>query len=54
MALSVEGSIMRCANGSRPFTAGLYLGRHVNGDIYDVVPPAEAIGTLIAGGAKAS
>src|SRR6185503_8385864 len=52
MALSVEASIMRCANEGRPFTGGLYLGRHVNGDIYDVVPPAEAIATLIAGGAK--
>jgi hypothetical protein len=52
MALSVEGSIMRCANASRPFTAGLYLGRHVSGDIYDVIPPAEAIGTLIAAGAN--
>ncbi len=52
MALSVEGSIMRNANSHRPFTAGLYLGRHVNGDIYSVVPPAEAIGTLVANGAK--
>jgi hypothetical protein len=52
MALSVEGSIMRCANSHRPFTAGLYLGRHVNGDIYRVVPPAEAIGTLVGNGAK--
>jgi hypothetical protein len=52
MALSVEGSIMRNANSHRPFTAGLYLGRHVNGDIYRVVPPAECIGTHIANGAK--
>jgi hypothetical protein len=52
MALSVEGSIMRCANSHRPFTAGLYLGRHVNGDIYRVVPPAEAIATHVANGAK--
>ncbi|MGH7953592.1 MAG: hypothetical protein ACREFE_16980, partial [Limisphaerales bacterium] len=52
MALSVEGSIMRNANSHRPFTAGLYLGRHVNGDIYKVVPPAEAIGTHVANGAK--
>jgi hypothetical protein len=52
MALSVEGSIMRNANSHRPFIAGLYLGRHVNGDIYRVVPPAEAIGTLVANGAK--
>lgn len=52
MALSVEGSIMRNANSHRPFTAGLYLGRHVNGDIYRVVPPAEAIATHIANGAK--
>jgi hypothetical protein len=53
MALSVEGSIMRGANAGRPFTGGLYLGRHVNGDIYRVVPPAEAIGTLAANGATA-
>jgi len=52
MALSVEGSIMRNANSHRPFTAGLYLGRHVAGDIYRVVPPAEAIATLVAHGAK--
>lgn len=51
MALSVEGSIMRGANSGRPFTAGLYLGRHINGDIYDVVPPAEAIATHVANGA---
>ena len=51
-ALSVEGSIQRCANSHRPFTGGLYLGRHVNGDIYRVVPPAEAIATHIANGAK--
>jgi hypothetical protein len=53
MALSVEGSILRSANACRPFTAGLYLGRHINGDIYNVVPPAEAIGTLVAQGANA-
>ncbi len=52
MALSVEGSILRNANSPRPFTAGLYLGRHVNGDLYRVVPPAEAIATHIANGAK--
>jgi hypothetical protein len=52
MALSVEGAIMRNANLHRPFTAGLYLGRHVNGDIYRVVPPAECIGTHVANGAK--
>lgn len=52
MALSVEGSIQRNANSHRPFTAGLYLGRHVNGDIYRVVPPAESIATHIANGAK--
>jgi hypothetical protein len=52
MALSVEGSIMRCANSHRPFTAGLYLGRHVNGDIYRIVPPAESIATHVANGAK--
>jgi hypothetical protein len=52
MALSVEGSILRNANSHRPFTAGLFLGRHVNGDIYREVPPAEAIATHIANGAK--
>jgi hypothetical protein len=52
MALSVEGSIMRAANSGRPFTGGLYLGRHVNGDICRTVPPAEAIGTLVGQGAK--
>jgi hypothetical protein len=52
MALSVESSIMRNANLHRPFTAGLYLGRHVNGDIYKIVPPAEAIATHVANGAK--
>jgi hypothetical protein len=52
MALSVEGSILRNANSHHPFTGGLFLGRHVNGDIYNVVPPAEAIATHIANGAK--
>lgn len=51
MAVSVEGAILRSANGHRPFTGGLYLGRHINGDIYRTVPPAEAIGTLVAAGA---
>jgi hypothetical protein len=51
-ALSVEGSIQRGANDDRDFTAGLYLGRHVNGDIYEAVPPAEAIATHVANGAK--
>jgi hypothetical protein len=53
MAVSVEGAILRSTNAHRPFTAGLYLGRHVNGDIYRAVPPAEAIGTLVAAGARA-
>ncbi len=52
-ALSVEGSIMRGASAGRPFTGGLFLGRHVNGDIYNVVSPAESIGTLVANGATA-
>ena len=52
MALSVEGSILRNANEHCSFTAGLYLGRHVNGDIYRVVPPAESIATHVANGAK--
>ncbi|MBN8458518.1 MAG: hypothetical protein J0M04_11840 [Verrucomicrobia bacterium] len=51
-ALSVEGSILRNANDHRPFTGGLFLGRHVNADIYQTIPPAEAIATLIANGAK--
>lgn len=50
--ISIEGSILRSANAGLPgFTAGLYAGRHVNGDIYRAVPPAEAIGTLVAAGA---
>jgi hypothetical protein len=53
MAVSVEGSILRSANADRTFTGGLYLGRHVNGDIYRTVPPAEAIATLVAAGASA-
>ena len=53
MAVSVEGSILRSANAGRSFTGGLYMGRHVNGDIYRAVPPAEAIGTLVAAGAGA-
>jgi len=51
-ALSVEGSILRGANEGKRFTAGLYLGRHINSDIYYVVPPAEAIATQIANGAN--
>lgn len=50
-ALSVEATIARCANSGRKFTSGLYLGRHVNADLYDVVSPAEAIATQIAHGA---
>lgn len=52
MAVSVEGAILRGANEGRTFTGGLYLGRHVNGDIYRTVPPAEAIATLVASGAR--
>lgn len=52
MPVSVEGAILRSANTGRDgFTAGLYVGRHVNGDIYHAVPPAEAIATLVAAGA---
>jgi hypothetical protein len=50
-ALSAETALMRDANRGRRFTGGLYLGRHVNCDIYRSVTPAEAIGTLVAGGA---
>jgi hypothetical protein len=50
--LSVETSIARTANGGREFTAGLYLGRHINEDVYRSVPPAEAIATQVAGGAR--
>jgi hypothetical protein len=53
MPVSVEGAILRSANARIGFTAGLYLGRHVNGDIYRSVPPAEAIATLVAAGASA-
>ncbi len=52
MALSVEGAIMRNANSHRPFTGGLYLGRHVSGDICRTVPPAESMATLVANGAN--
>jgi hypothetical protein len=41
---------MRCANQGRPFTAGLYLGRHVNADLYRLVTPAECMATLVAAG----
>lgn len=53
MVVSVEGAILRSANAHRSFTGGLFLGRHVNGDIYRAVPPAEAIATLVAAGATA-
>jgi hypothetical protein len=48
-----SGSAGRTPVSREGFTAGLYLGRHVNGDIYRAVPPAEAIGTLVAAGATA-
>lgn len=51
-ALSIEGAIGRAANRFGDFTAGLYLGRHVNGDIYRQVPPGESIATLVAAGAS--
>ena len=50
--LSVEYSIARSVNGFKPFTAGLYLGRHVSSDIYRHVTPAEAYATFIAAGAS--
>ncbi|MFT4261931.1 MAG: hypothetical protein QM572_00975 [Nocardioides sp.] len=50
--VSVESSIARTVNQHGPFTGGLYLGRHVNEDVYRVVPPAEAIATHVANGAK--
>jgi hypothetical protein len=50
--LSVEGSIARTASDGRPFTGGLYLGRHVNEDVYRTVPPGEAIATHVAAGAR--
>ncbi|WP_243065110.1 beta-galactosidase trimerization domain-containing protein [Humibacter sp. RRB41] len=50
--LSVETSIARTANEGRAFTGGLYLGRHLNEDVYRTVPPAEAIATHVAGGAR--
>lgn len=51
-ALSVEFSLARAAHGFEPFIAGLYLGRHVCCDIYKDVSPAEALGTLVAHGAR--
>lgn len=50
--VGVESAIARAANQHRPFTGGLYLGRHVNSDVYRVVPPAQVIATQIAGGAR--
>jgi hypothetical protein len=49
--VSAETAISRTANAGRPFTGGLHLGRHINADIYAAVPPAEAIATVVAGGA---
>lgn len=49
--LSVEGAAARGANGGRRFTAGLYLGRHVEADVYASLSPAEAIATQVAAGA---
>lgn len=51
-AISVESSIARTASAGRQFTGGLYLGRHINEDVYRVVPPAEAIATQVAAGAS--
>lgn len=51
-ALSVEYALARSINGFGEFTAGIYLGRHVSADIYRHVTPAEAYGTLVAGGAS--
>lgn len=51
MVVSAETAIARAANAWRDFTGGLYLGRHVNADVYRSVPPAEAVGTQVAGGA---
>lgn len=50
-ALSLESAIMRSANGHRAFTGGLFLGRHVNGDLLHVVSPAEAMATHVVNGA---
>ena len=50
--VSVEAAIGRTANKERPFTGGLYMGRHINEDVYRTVPPAEAIATHVAAGAK--
>lgn len=49
-ALSAEFGIARAIHGFEPFITGLYYGRHVCGDIYDVVSPAEAMATLVANG----
>lgn len=50
--LSAEYAVHRSANNGRPFAVGLYLGRHVEGDIYATVSPAEAIATAVASGAS--
>lgn len=49
--LSIEAAAARSANERRPFTAGLYLGRHVEADVYAHLAPAEAVATQVAGGA---
>lgn len=50
-ALSAELAIARSVNRFEPFHAGLYLGRHILGDVYTQVTPAEAIATCLASGA---
>lgn len=50
--LSAEYAVHRLANDGRPFAVGLYLGRHVEGDIYATVSPAEAIATAVSAGAS--
>lgn len=50
-AQSAEFSVMRNANLGRSFIAGMFLGRHVHGDIYKVVSPAEGIATAASHGA---
>jgi len=51
--VSAEASILRSINKGHIPLAGLYLGRYLLEDIYSTVSPAEAIGTLLAHGARA-
>jgi hypothetical protein len=50
--VSAELAVSRSASPSRDFVAGLDICRFVDGDVYSRVPPAEAIASAAAAGAK--